>query len=62
MKEDNIRYFKCQFTQQIALCNFDVFILASNCTPSSGGWSKALLALLAPLKVWHLTKFWDDRG
>ena len=27
-----------------------------------GGWSKALLALLAPLKVWHLTKFWDDRG
>ena len=24
-----------------------------------GGWSKALLA---PLKVWHLTKFWDDRG
>ena len=35
MKEDNIRYFKCQFTQQIALCNFDVFILASNCTPSS---------------------------
>ena len=29
---------------------------------SFGGWSKALLALLAPLKVWHLTKFWDDRG
>ena len=28
----------------------------------TGGWSKALLALLAPLKVWHLTKFWDDRG
>ena len=26
-----------------------------------GGWSKALLALLAPQKVWHLSKFWDDR-
>ena len=23
------------------------------------GWSKALLA---PQKVWHLPKFWDDRG
>ena len=27
-----------------------------------GGWSKALSALLAPQKVWHLPKFWDDRG
>ena len=46
----------------------DFFFLSGDCrgivsSPGGvGGWSKALLALLAPLKVWHLTKFWDDRG
>ena len=42
----------------------ELFKLLSECQIPCylGGWSKALLALLAPQKVWHLPKFWDDRG
>ena len=49
------------FRTNIYIYGSDRITLLSLCF-YDGGWSKALLALLAPLKVWHLTKFWDDRG